>query len=60
MAVLQIKDGQGNWVSIPAIQGPEGPQGPVGPAPDLSNYATKDYVEDAISDAITDALGGSY
>ena len=28
--VLQIKDELGNWVSIPAIQGPAGPEGPAG------------------------------
>lgn len=28
--VLQIKDELGNWVSIPAIQGPQGIQGPAG------------------------------
>ena len=28
--ILQIKDELGNWVSIPAIQGPQGIQGPAG------------------------------
>ena len=29
--------------------GPTGPQGPAGTAPDLSAYATKQYVDDAIA-----------
>lgn len=28
--ILQIKDELGNWVSVPAIQGPQGIQGPAG------------------------------
>lgn len=30
MDILQVKDGNGNWVSIPAIKGDTGPQGPAG------------------------------
>ena len=29
--------------------GPQGPQGPAGTTPDLSAYATKQYVDDAIA-----------
>ena len=45
MAVLKIKDENGNFIDIPAIVGPQGPQGikgDTGPSPDLSNYTTKD------------------
>lgn len=47
---------------LQGIQGPRGEQGPVGPkgedgeTPDLSNYATKKYVDDLI----TNTLGGEY
>lgn len=34
---------------IQGIQGPTGPQGPAGTMPDLSAYATKQYVDDAIA-----------
>lgn len=30
--ILQVRDENGNWINIPAIQGPEGPQGIQGPA----------------------------
>lgn len=30
--ILQVRDENGNWINIPAIQGPEGPMGPEGPA----------------------------
>lgn len=30
MDILQVKDGNGNWTSIPAIKGDTGPQGPQG------------------------------
>lgn len=32
MAILKVKDGNGNWQEIPAIVGPQGPAGPSGPA----------------------------
>lgn len=32
MAILRVKDGNGNWQEIPAIVGPRGPAGPAGPA----------------------------
>lgn len=28
MAILKIKDENGNWVEVPCLQGPPGPQGP--------------------------------
>lgn len=31
MAILKVKDKDGNIVDIPAIRGPQGPQGEVGP-----------------------------
>ena len=34
---------------IQGIQGATGPQGPAGTMPDLSAYATKQYVDDAIA-----------
>ncbi|MCM1289632.1 MAG: collagen-like protein [Corallococcus sp.] len=37
-------------------QGPKGEAGPEGPAADLTAYATKTYVSDAIANAITTAL----
>lgn len=30
MAILKIKDADGNWQEIPAIVGPQGPAGPAG------------------------------
>ena len=37
-------------VASPAdATGPTGPQGPAGTTPDLSAYATKQYVDDAIA-----------
>lgn len=32
MAILKVKDENGNWQEIPAIVGPQGPAGPSGPA----------------------------
>jgi hypothetical protein len=31
MAILRLKDENGNWVNIPSLVGPAGPQGPQGP-----------------------------
>ena len=31
MAILRIKDQEGNQINVPAIRGPEGPEGPEGP-----------------------------
>ena len=28
MAILKIKDKNGQWTEVPALQGPPGPQGP--------------------------------
>ena len=36
MAVMKIRDALGNWVTIPAIQGPEGKEGPAGPQGELT------------------------
>lgn len=32
MAILKVKDANGNWQEIPAIVGSQGPTGPAGPA----------------------------
>lgn len=42
-------------------QGPQGPQGEPGPAPDLTGYATNEYVDNKIGDiesALDAILGG--
>ena len=31
-AIVNFRDADGNWVSVPAIVGPRGPQGTAGPA----------------------------
>ena len=38
-----------NLKGEPGATGPTGPQGPAGMTPDLSAYATKQYVDDAIA-----------
>lgn len=49
--ILQVRDENGNWINIPAIQGPEGPQGPSGELTEeekaqlLEGYATMEEVE---------------
>lgn len=39
--ILKIKDENGQWTSIPAIQGPQGPAGDVGPAGPIGETGPK-------------------
>lgn len=53
-AILRVRDEDGNIIEFPAIQGEKGEKGDKGDkgdpgTVDLSNYATKKYVDDAIA-----------
>ena len=48
MAILKIKDENGKFIGIPSIIGPKGDPGET---PDLSNYYTKEEVDEAVAGA---------
>ena len=65
MAILRIKDENGNFINIPTLKGEKGDVGPQGPqgeqgiqgpkgqdgyTQDLSNYYTKNEVDELVGD----------
>lgn len=50
MAILKIKNENGEFINIASIVGPKGEPGET---PDLSNYATKEEVDEKIGDINT-------
>lgn len=49
MNIIQYrKDKDSPWQSIPALKGDKGDKGDPGETPDLSGYATVDYVDEAV------------
>ena len=67
-AILRVKDENGNWIEIPAIQGEKGDRGErgergekgeKGDTPSLDGYATEQYLDDAIANIeLPEASGG--
>ena len=67
-AILRVKDENGNWIEIPAIQGEKGERGDrgergekgeKGDTPSLDGYATEQYVDNAIANIeLPKASGG--
>lgn len=42
-SILRFKNDDGNWVSVPALVGPQGPQGPVGPQGETGDMSPSVY-----------------
>ena len=69
-AILKVKDENGNWIDIPAIQGDdyvltEADKQEIAekietPEVDLTGYATEQFVKDAISAALGVIENGTY
>lgn len=62
MQILNIKDVNGNWVTVPAIKGPQGDRGPAGadghtPVKGVDYWTAED--QQAIIDAVLAALSAS-
>ena len=60
MAILRVKDSDGNIIEIPAIQGETGPRGPKGDAPIKgTDYWTEEDKQEIVNDVIAALPNGA-
>lgn len=59
MAILKVKDANGNWEEIPAIVGGVGPQGPAGPTGPAATVNGVNALTVQGGDGIEAAMSGS-
>jgi hypothetical protein len=59
MAILKVKDANGNWEEIPAIVGGVGPQGPAGPTGPAATVNGVNALKIQGGDGIEVAMSGS-